>query len=185
MSDRLERLCEQAQAGNGEAAAELVSLFYERVFAYFRRLSGNDQDAADLTQRTFLKVWVSLGSYAGRSSLATWIHGIAHHVYVDWRRRPGNTEARPDDWWETCAAAGPGPFETVAERDLAFRLYRAVEQLDPDRQEAVHLHYYQGLSLAETAEALGVAVGTVKYRLRDALDQLRARTAEPPAPEKL
>jgi RNA polymerase sigma-70 factor (ECF subfamily) len=179
MSDRIERLCGQAKAGDVAAASELVSLFYERVFAYLRRLCGSDEEAADLTQKVFFKAWVSLSSFEGRSSFSTWIHGIAHHVYVDWRRRQNRLDPKTDEWWETCAANEPSPFENTSEKDLAHRLFKTVEQLEDDAREVVHLHYYQGLSLRETAEALGIATSTVKYRLREALDCLRARAAEP------
>jgi len=179
MSDRVERLCGQARAGDVAAASELVSLFYERVFAYLRRLCGSDEEAADLTQKVFFKAWVSLSSFEGRSSFSTWIHGIAHHVYVDWRRRHNRLDPKTDEWWEARAADGPSPFEDASENDLARRLFKTVEQLEDGVREVVHLHYYQGLSLSETAEALGIATSTVKYRLREALDFLRARTAEP------
>ena len=178
MSDHAETLCHRAKAGDIAAASELVDLFYERIFAYFRRLCGNDDDAADLTQKTFFKVWTSLASYQRRSSFSTWLHGIAHHVYVDWRRIKRPADPQTDEWWEACAADGPSPFDDAAERDTARRLFALVERLEEGIKEVVHLHYYQGLSLSETAEALGIATSTVKYRLRDALNSLRARTNE-------
>ena len=161
------------------AACELVGLFYDRIFAYFRRLCGNDADAADLTQKTFFKVWTSLATFRRRSRFSTWLHGIAHHVYVDWRRAARPAEWRTDDWWEARPAGGAGPFDDVAERDAARRLYALVERLEEEVREVIHLHYYQGLSLSETAEALGIAASTVKYRLRGALDALRAQCVEP------
>ena len=179
MSDHAESLCNRAGSGDLSAASELVSLFYERIFAYFRRVCGNDQDAADLTQKTFFKVWTSLGSFQRRSAFSTWLHGIAHHVYVDWRRTNRPADSQTDKWWEVCAADGPSPFEDAAERDLACRLFALVERLEDGVREVVHLHYYQGLSLNETAEALGIATSTVKYRLRGALDFLRSQTNEP------
>src|SRR5687767_1991833 len=157
MSDAAERLCGAAKAGDMAAASELVILFSPRIFAFFRRLCGNEPDAEDLTQKTFMKVWSALGSFEGRSSFSTWIHGIAHHVYVDWRRRANLTDFRPDEWWEACAADGPSPFEEAAEREMAWQLYALVEQLEEETREAVHLHYYQGLSLKETAEVLNIA----------------------------
>lgn len=172
-------LCQRAREGDSSAASELVARSYQRIFAYFRRLCGNDHDSADLTQKTFAKVWRSLASYQGRSTFSTWLHGIAHHVYVDWRRRRNPGEAQTDEWWEMQAAESPSPFEDAAERDLARQLYRCVDELDEDRKQAVHLHYYQGLSLQETADVLGIATSTVKYRLREALDRLRAKTTEP------
>jgi RNA polymerase sigma-70 factor (ECF subfamily) len=179
MTDEAERLCDRAKTGDMAAASELVTLFSEKIFAYFRRLSGNDADAEDLTQKTFVKVWSSLASFRGRSSFSTWIHGIAHHVYVDWRRIRNVIDYQTEQWWEMRAEEGPSPFESAAEREAAHQLYAAVEQLDEEARHAVHLHYYQGLSLKETAEVLNVATSTVKYRLREALNSLRTQTAEP------
>ena len=178
MSDTLERLCALAIKGDAQAAAELVTASYQKTFAYFRRLCGNEFEAADLTQKTFVKVWKALPAYQGRSSFNTWLHAIAHHVYVDWRRKPGRIDARSDDWWETRPDVGRGPFESAEERDLARQLYKSVEELDEAARELVHLHYYQGLSLNETAEALNIPVSTVKYRLRAALDRLRPRLVQ-------
>lgn len=180
MSDTIERLCALAANGNAQAAAELVTVSYQKIFAYFRRLSGNETEAADLTQKTFVKVWTSLPTYQGRSSFNTWLYAIAHHVYVDWRRKPGRIDGKSDAWWKSQPDKGPGPFESVQERDLARQLYASVEHLDEAARELVHLHYYQGLSLSETAETLGIAVSTVKYRLRAALETLRPSVIQPP-----
>jgi len=179
MIEQVAELCQRAKAGEVAAASELVSLFYERVFCYFRRLCANDPDAEDLTQKTFLRVWSGLGSFQGRSSFSTWIHGIGHHVYVDWRRRKNLSEPQTDAWWETCVADGPSPYENAAEKELAHQLYGLVEQLEHGVKEAVQLHYYQGLSIKETAEVMEIATSTVKYRLREALALLRTQAAEP------
>lgn len=179
MSDQATKLCERARAGDTEAASELVTQFYERLYAWFRRLTGHEQDAADLTQKTFCKVWASLGSYQGRSSFSTWLHGIGHHVYVDWRRRRTPTEQPSDEWWLHCTDPAPGPSEIAADQEQARQVYTLVEQLDEDTRQTVHLHYYQGLSIGETAEVLDIATSTVKYRLREALQFLKAKTAEP------
>ena len=177
MSDQAERLCERAKAGDREAASELVAQFYERIYGWFRRLSGHDADAADLTQKTFCKVWQSLPAFEGRSSFSTWLHSVGHHVYVDWCRQRRPTE-QVEEWWEARMADGPNPFDSAVEHDAACHLFALVEQLSEETRQTVHLHYYEGLSLAETAEALGVATSTVKYRLRQALDSLRARATE-------
>ena len=178
--DRTDQLRRAAQQGDLDAASELVKLFYEKVFAYFRRLCGHEEDAADLTQKTFSKVWASLPSYAERSSFSTWIHSIAHHVYVDWRRIKQPPVLNDEQWWHDRPDSAPGPFESAAARETAEQLYALVEKLDEDSREAVHLHYYQGLSLDETADVLSVSPGTVKYRLRRALDFLKRHVADSP-----
>lgn len=175
MSDPAEQLVEQAKAGSMAAASELVGLYYERIYAYLRRASGHDEDAADLTQKTFMRLWSALPSYAAKSSFSTWLHGIAHHVYLDWRRQNNFNSPQSEEWWSTRAAPMASPYEDAVQRDTARRLFSLVETLDEDVRQTVHLHYYQGLSIAETAEVLRVATSTVKYRLQKALETLRPR----------
>lgn len=179
MSDRSEQLCQMARGGDTTAASELITLHHERIYAYLRRLCGNDEDAADLTQKTFARAWQALSSYAGRSSFSTWLHGIGRNLYVDWRRKANPLDARADEWWENRAAEGPDPFETASDREEAGQLYSLVERLDENSRQAVHLHYYQGLSLKETAEVLELAPSTLKYRLREAISLLRSKMEEP------
>lgn len=178
MSDPVEKLVERAKSGELRAASELLAQFYARIFSYFRRLCGRDEDAADLTQKTFCKVWNSLANFHSRASFNTWLHSIAHHVYVDWRRQGNRLDSQPDDWWEACVAEEQTPFENAAERETAHRLYSLAEQLEEEQRQVVHLHYYQSLTLQETADALGIATSTVKYRLRNALDSLKSRLTE-------
>jgi RNA polymerase sigma-70 factor, ECF subfamily len=170
-------MVEAIRSGDETAAARLIHLYYQRVYAFLRRLSGNEEDAADLTQRTFSRVWQALESFAGRSSLSSWIHGIAYHIYVDWRRRYNPGEPRSDEWWATRPAPEDSPDEIAGRNDLASRLYQLVEHLSADLRETIHLHYYQGLSLQETADAMEVATSTVKYRQRLAISELQQKVA--------
>jgi len=77
-----------------------------------------------------------------------------------------------------------GPDEAVARTDLAAALYASVDSLDPSLRDTVHLHYYQDLTLQETADAQGVATSTVKYRLRQALVELQKHFAQDRNPAK-
>jgi RNA polymerase sigma-70 factor (ECF subfamily) len=119
-----------------------------------------------------------LDRFEGRSTVSSWIHGIARHVYLDWRRadRPG--EFRSDEWWNCEVTGGPGPDASVEQSDLRGALYAAVDRLEEDVRETIHLHHYQGLTLQETADALGVATSTVKYRLRQGIAELKRNLAE-------
>jgi RNA polymerase sigma-70 factor (ECF subfamily) len=169
------QLMETAQRGDRAAAVGLIELFYERIYAFLRRLADNDADAADLTQRTFSRVWQALPTFAGRSSVSSWMHGIAYHVYVDWRRADHHTEPRSNEWWAARPAPEASPAEIVAHTDMAATVYGSVDGLEPDLRHTVQLHYYQDLTLQETADAMGVATSTVKYRLRQALDELQKK----------
>ena len=176
MKTRIKTLCRRAKKADKNAACELLKIYYAEVYAYLRRLCGSRDDAEDLTQQTFLKAWSSLDGFAGRSKFSTWLYRIAHNTYIDWQRRnTGSTQSCPDQWWQECIDQNPGPFANLAERQLAHRLYEAVGRLDEDKKQVVHLHYYQGLSIRETAKVLDIATSTVKYRLREVFKALRVK----------
>ena len=176
MSTRIKTLCRRAKKADKDAACELLKIYYAEVYAYLRRLCGSRHDAEDLTQQTFLKAWSSLDGFAGRSKFSTWLYRIAHNTYIDWQRRnTGSTQSCPDQWWQECIDQNPGPFANLAERQLAQRMYQAVGRLDEDKKHVVHLHYYQGLSIRETAKVLNIATSTVKYRLREVFKALRVK----------
>lgn len=173
--------CVDAVRGGDEAAAaRWVEEYHERLYAFLRRLAGSEAAAVELTQRTFCRAWSALDSFQGRASISSWLHGIAYRVYVDWLRSDRRYEGRSEAWWEELRDGGAGPDVAVAAADDATVVYAAVDALDAGLREAVHLHYYQGLTLQETAEAMGIAASTVKYRLRDAMDQVQRRLGVAP-----
>ncbi len=173
---QIKKLLKRAKKADTNAASELLRIHYEDVYSYLRRLCGSRADAEDLTQQTFLKVWSSLDRFKGRSRFSTWLHRIAHNCYIDWRRKnPSNVQSNTDQWWREWTDGNPGPAEKLAQYQLSQQLYEAVDRLDEDKKQTVHLHYYQELSLLETAKVLGVATSTVKYRLREVLRILRNR----------
>lgn len=173
MNDPALAWVERARGGDEAAAARLVAEFHARLYAFLRRLAGTEADAVELTQRTFIRAWGSLAGFAGRSTVASWLHGIAYRTYVDWLRSDRRYEARSDAWWETLSDPAPRPDARLADTDAAATVYAEVDRLKGDLRDTIHLHYYQGLTLEETAEALGVATSTVKYRVREALTQLQ------------
>lgn len=185
MKSEAQELVERICQGERVASVDLVDLFYERIYAFLRRLCGDQTEAADLTQKTFGRVWAALPSFSGRSSVGSWIHSIAYHTYVDWRRANHRTEPRSPEWWAECASSDPGPDELASRNDLAASVYAAVDRLAPDLRETVHLHYYQELTIQETADAMDVATSTVKYRLRQALEELETKMTKVRSPARL
>jgi RNA polymerase sigma-70 factor, ECF subfamily len=168
-------MVERVRRGDNAAAVELIDLHYERIYAFLRRLAGTDADAADLTQRVFTRVWQSLPNYAGRSSLGSWLHGIAYHIYVDWVRGNHRVESRPDEWWDRRVSPQLSPADIAMHNDLREKVYASVDKLAPEVRDTIHLHYYLGLTLGETATAMGVAASTVKYRLRQGVSELEQK----------
>jgi RNA polymerase sigma factor (sigma-70 family) len=93
---------------------------------------------------------------------------------VDWRRASRPVEPRSTEWWASCVSSDPAPDEIASRKDLAATTYAAVDRLQSELRETIHLHYYQELTIQETADAMGVATSTVKYRLRQALAELES-----------
>jgi RNA polymerase sigma-70 factor (ECF subfamily) len=167
------------ERGEDPAVHRFIDLYRARVYAFVRRLSGSDSDAVELTQRTFCRVWTALPTFAGRSSITSWIHGIAYRTYVDWLRTERRNQAMPDEWWRQIPDQSSGPDVVSGAADDASMVYRAVDRLEPDLRTTVHLHYYQGLSIEETAIALEIATSTVKHRVRRALESIRQAVTKP------
>lgn len=167
-----------ARDGDEDAATQLVRTFTVRIYAFLRRLSGSESDAVELTQQTFCRAWTSLGGFEGRSSVSSWLHRIAYRTYVDWLRSDRRFEARGDAWWLELSDGEATPDDAAVRSDTAAAVYAAVDRLERGLRETVHLHYYQGLTLDETAGAMGIAVSTVKFRVRDAVGKVRRALAD-------
>ena len=98
---------------------------------------------------------------------------------MDWRRTDRHTEVRSDAWWAARPATESAPDEIVGRQDLQAAVYACVDALHPDLRDTIHLHYYQELTLQETADAMHVALSTVKYRQRQALVELQKELTSP------
>jgi len=173
MSDPNSELINSALQGDRASLEELVRRNYRNIFAFLHGLAGNDFDAADLTQKTFSRFCESLSKFVGRSTLSTWLHGIAYHVYLEWRRKEPRVDHPLESWWVNCVDQGKSPGLQAEEADLNNQLFAAVESLDEEIRAVFHMHYYQHLSLMETAQALNVSVSTVKNRIRQGVEILK------------
>ncbi len=166
-------IARQARDGDAAAMSKLLILVYQPVYAYLRRLCGNDMSAEDLMQDTFMKVWRFLPTFREESSILTWIHRIAYTTYIDWRRKHKTDITATTSWVNDIVDPSSDHFEQISERLDAQRLYRNVEFLDEHLKHVIHLHYYQELSLRDTAYVLNIATSTVKNRLRQAISFLQ------------
>jgi RNA polymerase sigma-70 factor, ECF subfamily len=175
-SDR--RLIRDIRAGKRAACAELVHAHYVAVYRLLLHLTRDVPLAEDLTQETFAAAWQRIGAFEGRSALATWLHRIAYGKFVDAcrssRRDTALIERLKD---EAAGSTGPTPREAAEAGDEARLLYTALKRLEESERVPLVLHYLQGLSYREMAEVLDEPAGTVKWRVRQALERLRALLA--------
>ena len=156
------------------AVESLILSYYQHIYSYLFRLCAHRELAEDLTQEAFIKAWQSLSSYKGRSSVLTWLYRIAYNQYVDWQRKGKLPVVNEEQWWDI-ASDSADPLSNMTDSQAAARIYRLVELLDNDNRQIIHLHYYEKLSLSETASVLNMPLSTLKYRLRKILDKLKSQ----------
>ncbi|HXO20422.1 MAG TPA: sigma-70 family RNA polymerase sigma factor [Thermoanaerobaculia bacterium] len=174
-------LVERHRYGDTQAFDEIYHRFDHMVFNLAFRLSGDGEQAADLTQEIFLRVFRYIGQFRGRSSLKTWIFRIAvnhcrgclarHHLPT----QPLAEEPTEEEWGAvTIADPGRGPEELAVAADEGRRVAAGLSRLPASFREAVVLRDLEGLSYEEIAEVLGVRIGTVRSRIARGREQLRA-----------
>lgn len=175
-------LIERCAAGEQAACAELVSGHERMVYQLALHLLGDRDEALDLSQEVFFSVFRTIGSFRGQSALKTWIYRIAINQARNrqrwWRRRHKADQVSLD---QHVAAHGdlrqPGehtsPDRAYARKELAEKLWTALDRLPFDQRTVIVLREIDGLSYDDIAFSLGVAVGTVKSRLTRARQTLR------------
>ena len=165
--------------GDPAAFDEVYLRFAEMVFSLALRMSGDREEAADMTQETFLRVYRHLGSFRGRSSLKTWIYRITVNCCRSKLRKRSRRQLEgPLEHLEELADQRSGPEEQTLGRDLGRRLAEAICELPVVFREAVLLRDVQGLSYGEIGDVLGVRIGTVRSRIARGRERLRGLLEE-------
>lgn len=175
-------LVQQCAAGDEDACTRLVADHQRMVYQLGFHLLGDAQEALDLSQEVFLRVFRTLHQFRGQATLRTWIYRIVVNQASNrqrwWRRRHRAQQVPIDD---PTALRGElpesrnfaMPDRVLDEREVSGRVWRALDQLPFDQRTIVVLREIDGLSYDEIATSLGVAVGTVKSRLARARQGLR------------
>ena len=179
-------LIQRCAAGDETAFAEVVAEHQRMVVQLAMNLLGDRDEALDLSQDVFIRVFRTIGQFRGQSALRTWIYRIAvnqaRNRHRFWRRRRRSDQVSLDAHVEAhgdfqCGAE-VGPDRILAQKELAARLQGALDALPFDQRTAIVLREVDGLSYDEIAFSLGVAVGTVKSRLTRARQSLRGGLRE-------
>jgi RNA polymerase sigma-70 factor (ECF subfamily) len=140
-----------------------VEAHYERVHRLARIMSGNDQDAADLAQETFLEALRGWASFQGRSATGTWLIGILRRRFLLALRRKPSISDVPDI-----------PAPALANNDLSADIRLALEGLAEPVRTTLFLFYFENLDYSAIAQALDCPIGTVRSRLHQGRAKLRA-----------
>jgi RNA polymerase sigma-70 factor (ECF subfamily) len=174
-------LVSRAREGDVEAFAGLFRATHRRIYNFIRSMVTNSEDAADLTQKTYVRAWGALRSLRSDEAFLVWLHRIALNVVRDSRKRierptesldapVGDEESPPalqiPDW-----SLGPG--EMMLTTDTQRFVRRAVERLPEIHRTVVTMHHLGGMEITAIAETLGISPGTVLSRLARAREALR------------
>ena len=177
-------LIQRCAAGDEDACAELVAEHQRMVYQLSLNLLSDHNEALDLSQEVFLRVFRTIHGFRGQSALRTWIYRIvvnqARNSQRWWRRRHRSQQISLDDYISTHGELpAPGntgsPDRILGQKQLAERIRTSLDRLPFDQRTAIVLREIDGLSYEEIGFSLGIAVGTVKSRLARARESLRAQ----------
>jgi RNA polymerase sigma-70 factor (ECF subfamily) len=177
-------LIQRCAARDEDACAELVAEHQRMVYQLALNLLGDHNEALDLSQEVFLRVFRTIHTFRGASQLRTWIYRIvvnqARNRQRWWRRRHKSQQVSLDDHIRDhgdLADVGTdgSPDRVLGQKQLAERIRTALDHLPFDQKTALVLREIDGLSYEEIGYSLGIAVGTVKSRLARAREALRAQ----------
>ena len=172
-------------SGDKDAYAELVRAHGRTVFRVAWRITGNEADAEDVAQETFLRAYRKLESFESRANFGTWIYQIAVRCAIDklHSRRSGqewlapeNSDGEPE--FIQIADHAPGPEQILFSSEIAAQREAAMASLTPLERAAFTLRHLEDCSTEEIAAALGIAPDPAKQAVYRAVQKLRKRLAD-------
>lgn len=191
-SDQERTLVAEARSGEFSAISDLLERYQRRVFGVCYRMTGNADDAADLTQDTLVKVMTNLDRFHGRSAFSTWVIRIAmnvtlSHLRRERKRRETLQSGRIGDAAKTAPMSGGGDHEkmgelsnarSVEQDEMSRRLTTGLAAISEEYRALLILRDVNGLEYQQIAEVFAIPIGTVKSRLFRARLALRKILAE-------
>lgn len=175
-----EMLIKRAKSGDGQAFAEIVKLYEKNVYNSALYIAKNREDALDISQEVFLKLWRALSSYRGEASLKTWVAMITKNCAIDYIRARNQKQAasltyesgeKEIDVVDEDISSNPQRSFEQAEKITAVR--KAVKNLTEPIRETLILREFHNLSYAEIANIQKISEGTVKSRISRGREQIK------------
>ena len=179
-----EELVARSRSGDMDSFNQLILRWERPIYALAYRVIGQEEDARDVAQETFLRAFRALPGFKGQAKFSSWIYRIALNLCRDWIRRKKRTPVSqvPEDVDLSELAAEQGPVESVEElvarRELSAVVEEAMALLPEEQRTAVILNEYHGMTFQEIADLQGCPLSTVKTRLYQGLSVLRKHLRE-------
>jgi len=174
-------LVTRAAGGDPAAFESLVKTYEKSVYTLALRLSRNREDAFDLSQEIFLRVFRSLPGFKGQAAFSTWLYRLAYNICLDHARKTGRRREQPLTKPTEDGSEQPmewpdlrySPEQQWEKKELRTAVAKAMERLTPDQRAILTLREIQNFSYDEIAAVLNLPPGTVKSRLARAREALR------------
>ncbi|MBN2137922.1 MAG: sigma-70 family RNA polymerase sigma factor [Sedimentisphaerales bacterium] len=180
-------LVERCQRGDSDAMERLILKYQDRIYNVILKICSNSDDAAELTQETFVKVIENIGRFQGRSSFYTWAFRIAVNLTLNYRKRNVKLAVRSLETQQGQADdskkqllrdflrddSASDPAGRVQRKELCEMAVRALMRLDDAQRTVVVLRDIEGMNYAQIAGVLDIQLGTVRSRLSRARSNLR------------
>jgi RNA polymerase sigma-70 factor, ECF subfamily len=168
----------RARQGDSEAFRALVERHSPRVFRLAFRMTGNEQDAEDVVQESFLRAYRQLGRFESRANFGTWLYRIVANCSVDLMRarqaRHEQVRAEPlEPVAETSAVDTPDPERLARSAEINRHVQEALGALSPLERAAFTLRHYEGRSIDEIGRTLGLGTSAAKHSVFRAVKKLR------------
>jgi len=183
-SERDRELILRAQRGDGGAFRELVERHRRRAFAIAVGLVRDEEDALEIVQEAFFRVYRGLSAFNGAASFFTWLYRIVKNLSIDLMRRPAWQRELADelageqaDALFLARLADTDPEDALRRRELARVVGRAIEALPSYHRAVILMREVEGMSYEEMAVAAGVSKGTIMSRLFHARKKLQRALA--------
>ena len=172
----VDHLVYKAQAGEEYAFGQLYEYFYDRIFRYVMFKTGDRNEAEDITTEVFLRMLESIGSFKFQGyPFSSWLFRIAHNLIVDYFRKKSRRKIVPLEEASTVAENSVVDFDNRIDAGrAAAEVYSAMDGLTDLQKEVLSLRFAAGLSVKETAEAVGKKENAVKALQHAAIKKLRS-----------
>ena len=181
-----------ARSGDADAFGVLVERHGRSLFRLAYRMTGNQQDAEDVVQESFLRAFKQLHRFDERASFGTWLYRIAANCSLDLvrarKRRgvqaaPECADAEREPLAQTLPATGPDPERMALSGEVRDRLAEAMNELSPTERTAFVLRHFEGMCMREVSRVLECQPGAAKHSVFRAVQKLRRalETAASPA----
>lgn len=160
-----------ALKGDDVAFEYLFNRYRDAIRCLFVQRLGGANDADDLLQETFIKVYINLGRYAPQYTFGQWVYTIARNTFIDYVRRRQD-DLSIDDRFSAPASAAPTPEESVINLQQRSQIEHYLERLTPRYRELIVLRFFDEYSYEEIAAKLSLPLGTVKTQIHRAREQM-------------